>query len=109
MVHVYPHHGPEEGARFGQDQFANNQSPSPVSVMVNNSATARQKIPYEKRFSQSFMLTLSLVQLAMAITAISTEVILSSSDYAIRGRHFFLEWGYGAESSFVYLVFSEPQ
>ena len=78
MAHVFPHQGPEEGARFGQAQFANNQSPSSVSVMVNDSATAGQK---KFRFSKRFMLTLSLVQLAMAITAISTEVILSSSDY----------------------------
>ena len=78
MAHVSPHHGPEEGARFGQAQFDNNQSMSPVSVMVNNSTTARQK---KFRFSKRFMLTLSLVQLAMAITAISTEVMISSLDY----------------------------
>ena len=78
MAHVSPHHGPEEGARFGQAQFANNQSLSSVSVMVNNSATARQK---QFRFSKRFMLTLSLVQLAMAITAISTEIMISSLGY----------------------------
>ena len=85
MAHLFPNYGPEEGARFGQAEFANNQSLSPVSVMVSNSATARQKMPYPKRFSKRFMLTLSLVQLAMAIIAISTAVILSSSDY----RHVF--------------------
>ena len=85
MAHLFPSYGPEEGARFGQAEFANNQSLSPVSVMVSNSATARQKMPYPKRFSKRFMLTLSFVQLAMAIIAISTAVILSSSDY----RHVF--------------------
>ena len=84
MEHVTPHHGPQEGARFGQAQFANNQSLSSVSIMVNNSATAKQK---KFRFSKRFMLTLSLVQLAMAITAITTEVILSSwhADHAFAG------------------------
>ena len=54
--------------------LGNTVSP-PVIVMVPAPAPARQKIPYHQRFPKKSMLTLSAIQLLMAVLAIITQVI----------------------------------
>ena len=52
-----------------------NTAPPPVIVMVPTPAPVRQKIPYNQRFSKKSMLTLSIIQLVMAVLAIITQVV----------------------------------
>ena len=62
-------------AQSGPFQNPGNAAPPPVIIMVPTPAPVKEKIPYEKRFPKKFMLTLSSIQLAMAILAIITQVM----------------------------------
>ena len=62
-------------AQSGPFQNPGNAAPPPVIIMVPTPAPVKEKIPYEKRFPKKFMLTLSSIQLAMAILAIITQAI----------------------------------
>ena len=75
MAFISQSSGLQEASPSHPTQNLGITAPPPVIVMVSTPAPVKQKIPYDQRFSKTFMLTLSRIQLVMGILAIITQAI----------------------------------
>ena len=74
---IFQSSGIQERDGLDPEKNAGNTAPLPVSFMAPIPAPVKQNMPYNQRFPQKRILALSAVQLALAILAIITQVIIS--------------------------------